>query len=70
MDIQALGLLSSITKQENVNVARTAENERYYRSNSKKEAVLEAYQSQVIAPAVAAYENAISTFSNSVIENI
>lgn len=27
-------------------------------------------QSQVMAPAVAAYENAISTFSNSVIENI
>lgn len=45
------------------------ENERYYRSNSKKEAVLEAYQSQVIAPAVAVYENAISAFSNSVIEN-
>lgn len=46
------------------------ENERYYQSNSKKEAVFEAYQSQVIAPAVAAYENAISTFSNSMIENI
>lgn len=46
------------------------EKERYYQSNSKKEAVLEAYQSQVIAPAAAAYENAISTFSNSVIENI
>lgn len=30
----------------------------------------EAYQSQVIAPVVAAYENAISTFSNSMIENI
>ena len=27
-------------------------------------------QSQVMAPAVAAYENAISTFSNSIIENI
>lgn len=46
------------------------EDRRFYQRSIAKEAALEAYQSQVITPAVAAYENAISTFSNSMIENI